>query len=93
MEATRDKDRIRIALHREEALVLGELLQRVVEDDNTMLLPLLHSSAEFAVLCRMNNHLEQCLPEMAADYYDDEVRRARQSIIKHTGKFEGIEER
>lgn len=87
------KEGIDFTLSRQEALVLFELLQRLVEENEQDLLPLLHSSAEFAVLCIMNNHLEKILAEAAGDDYEDVLKRARAVIIRQSGRYEGIEEK
>lgn len=84
---------IAFGLSREEALVLLELLQRLVEEEEARLIPLLHSSAEFAVLCRINNHLEKNLPEALRDDYDVLLRKARALIIRQNGHYPGIEEK
>lgn len=92
MQANRTSSHIALALSKEEALVLCELLQRIVEEDEKPLLPLLHSSAEFAVLCRLNNNLEKVIPELFYDHYDDLIKTARTLLIKESGHFEGISE-
>ncbi len=92
MRAESAVDDITVRLSRHEALVLFEMLQRLVDDDETKLLPLLHSSAEFAVLCRINNHLEKTLPEPLLENYDDLLKAARASIIRQSGRYLGIEE-
>ncbi len=92
MRAARGNGDIAFTLSRQEALVLFEMLQRLVDDDETKLLPLLHSSAEFAVLCRINNRLEEVLPEPFLDTYDDLLKAARAAIVRESGRYEGIEE-
>jgi hypothetical protein len=92
MNASQAAGGVAFSLNKEEALVLFEMLQRLVDEDETKLLPLLHSSAEFAVLCRMNNHLEKNLPEALLDTYNDLLRAARALIVRQSGAYNGIEE-
>ncbi len=87
------KNEVVLPLSKEHALVLFELLQRLTEDREGELLPLLHSSAEFAVLCAINSTLEKTLSEPFLDNYEDVLKKARASIIKKTGLYEGIEEK
>jgi hypothetical protein len=93
MRAFSHQEHVTFALTRQEALVLSEALQRLIDDGERTLLGLLHSSAEFAVLCRLNNHLQSCLPETLSESYEDALRTARRAIIKQAGHYEGIEER
>ena len=91
MESSRQTTAISLVLDEEESLVLHDLLQRLVEENEQKLLPLLESSAEFAVLCRLNSHLEKQLPEALEDDYEAKLTRARKRIIGKTGRYEGIE--
>ena len=87
------KDEVTLSFSKDEALVLLEMLQRLTDDNEKYLLPLLHSSAEFAVLCAINSDLEQIMAEPFLDNYDELVKKARSAIIKRWGTFEGIEEK
>jgi hypothetical protein len=93
MRLLQAKEEVTFTLTKEEALVLFEMLQRLVEDNEKALLPLLHSSAEFAVLCRMNSHLEKTLAEPLRDNYEALLLKARKAILRQSGVFEGIEEK
>lgn len=92
MQMVHAHNKVTLALEKEEALVLFEMLQRLVEEDEKSLLPLLHSSAEFAVLCRLNSHLEKSLSEPFCPDYDTILMQARGAIIKQSGYYQGIEE-
>jgi hypothetical protein len=87
------KEDVVLTLDREQALVLFDLLQRLTEDEEARLLPLLNSSAEFAVLCAMNNQLEKTLAEPFSEHYEELLKKARAQIIRLTGRYEGIEEK
>ncbi len=93
MRLLKAKEEVTFTLTNVEALVLFEMLQRLIEGDEKALLPLLHSSAEFAVLCRMNNNLEKTLAEPFLENYEGLLQKARKAIIKQSGIFEGIEEK
>jgi len=87
------QDKISVLLDKEEALVLFEMLERLVEEREKELLPLLESSAEFAVLCRLASHLEQHLKEPLSDDYETLLTKARALIIKQSGRYPGLEEK
>ncbi len=92
MQAYYDPKKVTLTMNNDEALVLGEMLQRILENSEADLIKFLESSAEFAVLVRINNNLEKVLPQHFAENYDAQVAHARVAIIKESGRFEGIAE-
>lgn len=92
MKSLFKNDVVNFSLSRSEALVLSETLTRLIDDDEKPLLSLLHSSAEFAVLCRLNNHLQSGLPELFNENYEKLLNAARKALIKESGHYSGIDE-